>query len=171
MASAGMARATHLHNIDKILHLDRIRPTWSLILPVGLRFKLAMDGDAVLDIETGLVWEQSPDPTSKSWANAMNDCNQKTVGNRKGWRLPIIQELATLVDPTQNNPALPSGHPFSNVESFLYWSASTVAAPEGDTSIAWVVDFSDGDVIGGEGKLASIFAWCVRGGQSPIDPQ
>lgn len=31
--------------------------------------------------------------------------------------MSTVEELRTLVDPTQSNPALPSGHPFSNVQS------------------------------------------------------
>lgn len=134
------------------------------------RFKvLAQFGnDAVLDKETGLVWEQSPDTGGgRSWLSALSFCNKKSVGNRKGWRLPTIQELASLVDPTQVNPALPSGHPFTDVQFFLYWSSSTVA---GDTNVAWVVNFGNGSVIDGEGKLGGIFTWCVRGGQG-VDPQ
>ena len=34
---------------------------WSQILPAATRFQLVMGGAAVLDRETGLVWEQSPE--------------------------------------------------------------------------------------------------------------
>ena len=43
-----------------------------------------------------------------------------TVGGTKGWRLPSVAELASLVDPANSNPALPTGHPFSNVQSPFY---------------------------------------------------
>jgi hypothetical protein len=130
-------------------------------------------GAAVLDRETGLVWEQSPSTTLRQWAahtlfldSAQSHCNNSNVGKRKGWRLPTIQELASLIDPTQSNPALPAGHPFSNVQSDGYWSATTDAASAVN---AWVVDFFSGDVFEG-GKGGFDFAWCVRGGQGG-DPQ
>ena len=41
----------------------------------------------------------------------------KEVGGRKGWRLPSIYELANLVDTTQQNPSLPKGHPFTNIQN------------------------------------------------------
>jgi hypothetical protein len=50
-----------------------------------------------------------------------------TVGNRKGWRLPTIQELASLLDPSvafTGVPALPIGHPFT-LGSVFYWSATS----------------------------------------------
>jgi hypothetical protein len=146
--------------------LDRLPPAWNQILSAALRFRLVMGGTAVLDRETGLVWEQSPSLAQTSWSGAHIHCNIKTVGGRKGWRLPTIQELASLVDPTQSTLALPAGHPFGNVMSWFYWSASTGA----NTGNAWDVDFEDGDVGGySKGDLYH-FVWCVRGGQG-VDPQ
>src|SRR6266446_7070038 len=71
-------------------------------------------GAAVLDRETGLVWEQSPSTSTFTWEDAQIHCNQLTVGNRIGWRLPTLQELASLVDGDPANtssPRLPPGHP------------------------------------------------------------
>jgi hypothetical protein len=83
------------------------------------------------------------------------------VGGRKGWRLPTIEELASLVDTSQSNPALPAGHPFTGVQSYYYWSSSTYA---GGTSNAWVVKFNDGHVPYGFKSVDIIYVWCVRGG-------
>jgi hypothetical protein len=93
------------------------------------------------------------------------------VGGRKGWRLPTIEELASLLDPNNpdGNPDLPLGHPFSFVLSSHYWSATTDANVTGN---AWGVDFSVGGVVvhdkGESNDLGNV--WCVRGGQG-IDPQ
>lgn len=123
---------------------------------------------AVLDRETGLVWEQSPNPFLFSWANAQRHCNITTVGNRKGWRLPTLQELASLVDPTQSNPALPSGHPFIIGQPYQvdYWSATSNA---NFTTDVWTVVFSNGNVNLAP-KSANLHVWCVRGG-SGVDIQ
>lgn len=61
---------------------------------------------------------------------------------------------------------LPSGHPFANVQSSIYWSATTFAS---DTITAWRVDFST-RVVGNGDKGIAFFVWCVRGGQG-VDPQ
>jgi len=148
-------------------------PSWDQTLPASTRFIVLsnMGSAAVLDRETGLVWEQSPTapptvPNTFIFVTAQSHCNELTVGTRKGWRLPTIQELASLVDPTQSNPALPAGHPFSNVQSFNYWSATTYAFFTGN---AWVVNFVSGKV-GPDDKSTLYFVWCVRGGQG-VDAQ
>ncbi len=60
-------------------------------------------------------------------------CTTRTTGNRKGWRLPSVHELASLIDSNNlsGNPDLPPGHPFTNVqgEPEIYWSATTAAEP------------------------------------------
>jgi hypothetical protein len=126
------------------------------------------DDEAVLDKETGLVWERSPsDPLL--WLNAHGRCNRLTTGDRLGWRLPTLQELASLVDPSvASAPKLPAGHPFENVQTFFpYWSATTAAS---DASSAWAVNFSNGNLVGGVAKSNGMLVWCVRGGQG-MDPQ
>lgn len=148
-------------------------PQWSQILPASTRFVLVMGGGAVLDKETGLVWERSPSAVTFDWSNAHIHCNALTVGNRKGWRLPTLQELASLVDPSvlAPGPGIPVGHPFSNVHSSSYWSATTSADL---TAGAWDVYFG-GSSNGGDpdprvSKTSLNFVWCVRGGQG-VDPQ
>lgn len=139
-----------------------VADTW---IPVksGARFVLVskMNNEAVLDKETGLVWEKSPDTTPRTWTDAISYAYNKNVGGRKGWRLPTVEELESLVDPTQSNPALPSGHPFTNVQSGVYWSA---AAPASVTDLAWLVYFGNGNV-GYGNKSGGGYVWCVRGGQ------
>ncbi len=153
--------------------LNDIPPAWSKTLQCDTtacpRFELVMGGAAVLDHETGLVWEQSPSMTSYNWNGAEIQCLQLNTGGRLGWRVPTIQELASLVDPSVlfPGPALPSGHPFNDVQGNWYWSATTVANTS-DIAV-WVVQFVNGSV-GTFVKTDSIPVWCVRGGQG-ADPQ
>jgi hypothetical protein len=139
-------------------------PSWDQTLPVATRFIVLtnMNSEAVLDRETGLVWEQSPN-NAQTWDFAQLNCNVKTLGGRKGWRLPTLQELASLIDPTvaAPGPLLPPGHPFGNVQSSVFWSASSSAS---NSAYAWDVYFGDGGV-GNSLKSNTYFIWCVRGGQ------
>lgn len=148
--------------------LDQIPPTWDQVLPASERFKLVMGGAAVLDRETGLVWEQSPSTGTYTYdwsgSNAAFQCNGMTVGGRKWWRLPTLQELASLVDTSVlGSPKLPSGHPFSNVQSSSYVSTTEFAF----ATRVWVVDFSIGNVDPLYGTSSALYVWCVRGGQGP----
>jgi hypothetical protein len=138
-------------------------PTWHQILPAADRFKLVLNSNAaVLDKETGLVWEKSPSTSTFIWRFAQLQCHTLTLGNRKGWRLPTIQELGSLVDPTQSNPALPAGHPFTALQlNGFYWSASTVA-DIADTALA--MELVVGNIAGSAMSTSQGFAWCVRGG-------
>jgi hypothetical protein len=134
------------------------------------RFVVLADfnNEAVLDRETGLVWEKSPDTDSRTWEASQIHCNTLTTGGRLGWRLPTIQELASLIDPTQTNPSLPSGHPFSEnvLSDQLFFSTTS----DTDTSNAWIAAFGLGTVAPNYSKTAISHAWCVRGGQG-VDPQ
>jgi hypothetical protein len=149
-------------------------PSWDDRIDTPARFKVLTEfgNAAVLDKETGLVWERTPgdadgdgdvDETDKRfWVDAVAVCYDKTVGGRQGWRLPKVEELLSLVDPNNptGNPDLPPGHPFAVVES-SYWSITTDVR---DTSKAYMVRFD----VGGpdsDGKGGDVFVWCVRGGQ------
>jgi hypothetical protein len=138
---------------------------WDKKLPSASRFTIlsAFGGAAVRDDETGLVWEKTLETNQVSWADARAACADKDVGGRKGWRLPSIFELASLMDLSMSTgPTLPLGHPFTNVQLDVYWSATTVA---GTPNSAWLVFFDTGKVLSGF-KTITFHAWCVRGGMN-----
>jgi hypothetical protein len=137
------------------------------------RFKVLSEfsTDAVLDKETGLVWERRPSKQAVGWPNGRLMCAQKAVGGRGGWRLPAFNELASLIDPAVTDPALarlPAGHPFLDVQPAAYWSSTQVAEEPG---FALIVNL--GIVPGSDAPIAVFDAnasgglnllWAVRGG-------
>jgi hypothetical protein len=145
--------------------LQGVTQNWDKNLPSASRFTVlpSFNNQAARDNETGLVWEKSPDTTTRIWTVALSYCIDKNVGGRKGWRLPSIPELASLIDPNAGSaPFLPAGHPFINVQSAPpYWSATTQTGTATPT-IAWSVHFIGGNV-GPNLKEELFFAWCVRG--------
>ena len=150
--------------LDEVLsNLDNIAPAWSQKLPAAKRFVLVLDGEAVLDKETGLVWERSVSAPSSNWYNAVLTCLNLEVGGRKGWHLPTIEQLASLVDTSvAGSPKLPAGHPFTGFLSSYYWSATIDAFV---IQYAWGVSFYNG-LVSRSDKTNVFSVWCVRGGQS-----
>lgn len=141
---------------------DGFPPNWDKTLPSVSRFTVLNDfgGAAVRDGETGLVWEKSLETNEMSWTDARLACVDKDVGGRKGWRLPSIAELSSLLDPSiKTLPTLPLDHPFVNVQD-VYWSATTVTD---NAKNAWLVFFDTGKVLYGI-KTITFHVWCVRGG-------
>ena len=48
---------------------------WGDKIPDSKRFKLVLDNEAVLDKETGLLWERAPDHTiTRNWQDAVQYC-------------------------------------------------------------------------------------------------
>ena len=99
------------------------------------RFADNADG-TVTDNLTGLVWLKNPGCfTAQSWDSALNGaktlssgaCGLTDLSSAGDWHLPNKNELLSLVDYGHSNPALPTGHPFSSVQSKYYWSATSYA--------------------------------------------
>jgi hypothetical protein len=134
---------------------------WVLVLgiavDIGGEFPLWVP-QAALDKETCLVWDKNPSQAAgTTWNSALIECFKSEVGGRGGWRLPTIEELATLKD-TENDPALPTGIPI-NIQQNCYWSQTTdvsLQSPPG----AWFVDFSNG-LVDVTGKNGSCKVLCV----------
>jgi uncharacterized protein DUF1566 len=98
---------------------------------------------------------------------------------RKGWRLPTVQELLSLIDTTQSNPALPPFHTFEiGSPGPSFWTSTTREDPRGQETTrptqpnvlpfrdAYTVDMRDGAAVlvskVGRGPIDERPAWCVR---------
>jgi hypothetical protein len=121
------------------------------------------NSEAVLDRETGLVWQKSPFNFANTWGNARGLCTGASTGGRAGWRLPSVHELASLVDPANSSPSLPTGHPFLDVQLGVYWSATTNAE---FPALAWAAGFANNGSVFSTAKTNLGGSWCVRGGMN-----
>ena len=128
------------------------------------------NGDGTItDNQTGLIWLRNADCFgARTWNAAFFDANGLASGScgltdgsiAGDWRLPNVKEIQSLIDFSNIAPALPSGHPFTNVQSGFYWSSTTYA---GDSYGAWSVYM----FIGGttyDDKYLNDYVWPVRGG-------
>jgi hypothetical protein len=114
--------------------------------------------DLVLDRKTGLIWVRNAHLVGKrlTWEDAVNYCKDLAMGNFKGWRLPTLKELKSLLDPFESNPSLSKGHPFIIVK-YGYWTGTTYEEFSDD---AYHVDFGPG-VVFGFPKIHKCYVWPV----------
>jgi len=134
----------------------------------GTRFTDNNDG-TVTDNLTGLIWLKNAGcfggGYGTNWANALSDSNNLasgscglTDGSAAGdWRLPNFNELRSLIDPGESNPALPDGHPFAGVKN-IYWCSTTT---ESLKNLAWELCMNDNTQTGSQ-KVNQAYVWPVR---------
>jgi len=122
--------------------------------------------ETVTDNLTGLVWLKDANCIKTKYSSFDNDwvfgdgsvtwqhaldflsgINNGTYSNCSGgytdWRLPNRKEFHSLIDCSNYNPVLPTGHPFTNVQSDGYWSSTSYALV---TNHAWLPYMWNGDV-------------------------
>ena len=147
--------------------LDDLPPSWHKEISGAARFKdFSQAQGYVLDLETGVVWEKTPDATVMTWIEAVDHCYRRLVsgeiGESFGWRLATIEEIGTIIEPTTaGTPKLPTGHPFTGI-SGIFWTATTDPDSSGkayrwdsDAATLPIFDTYTKGYPGGR-------AWCVR---------
>ena len=119
--------------------------------------------NTVFDSQTGLDWLKNANYFNRPmlWQEAVEVCAKLDISGG-GWRLPERLELESLLDLTQRYPPLPKGHPFKEVQSSYYWSATTYTY---NASYAWVVIMHCGYVSSRSKTYNHYYVWPVRGGQ------
>ena len=80
-----------------------------------------VNGDEIVtDAATGLVW-QKEDVSGKRWREALEYCENLTYAGYSDWRLPNINELASLANYDKYSPA----SDFPGISQENYWSSTT----------------------------------------------
>ena len=159
--------------------IDEQVPSWGKTLTssggcTSQRFTCVMGNAAVLDHETGLVWQRVPSTGSTSFTNADQLCREALIGGRHGWRLPSIDELLSMDDETTVD-SLPAGHPFTNTPDTYLWSQT---ADTTDPQLVQTMTFLNGGngfSIQSLSRFAAAApnaarAWCVRGSSNDQIP-
>jgi hypothetical protein len=144
----------------------------------------------VTDNLTGLIWLKNANCTcfysgdttgqnQRDWSGALTAANSLangycglTDGSVAGdWRLPNVRELQSLIHYGFHDPAVPntagtgkwtSGDPFTNVQSWLYWSSSKCTGLSGDYVLH--VDTHIGCTYELIKTHPNTYVWPVRGG-------
>ena len=98
------------------------------------------DTGALLDIGTGLVWQQEHDGVALTWQQALAACEGLSLAGRSDWRLPNIKELESIADASRAAPALSSA--FADLAGVRrFWTSTTEVS---NPARAWGVHFEDG---------------------------
>lgn len=66
---------------------------------LGNRFVVSED-NTVLDSKTGLMWATKDNEVDTNWDAAKSYCENYSAGGYTNWRLPTLEELATIYDQT-----------------------------------------------------------------------
>ena len=129
----------------------------------------SLSKNRVLDELTNLEWALKANffDFPLTWQQALDEVKEM---NREGfdgyndWRLPNRREMRSVVSHGQRKPALPAGHPFTDVFLGWYWtSTSSALAP----AYAWYVHLEGARMFYG-GKEQRYLAWPVRGNSRHI---
>ena len=151
-----------------------------LLILIGLSITIQADRfsrddttNIVTDSLTNLQWQDEPYTQAEEdaydnnteegkvlfWQNAINYCENLTLGGKSDWRLPNFNELYYIADRSRyNNAIYPNS--FNNVTSNYYWSSTTNAS---DSDNAWIVNSKYGNDNNND-KSYSRFVRCVRAG-------
>jgi regulator of sigma D len=82
--------------------------------------------ETATDIRTGLMWKQQFETRQFKWRNAIQYADQSNFANYNDWRLPTIEELASLIDERFQPAINPFVFPYVFEHSTLFWSSSAV---------------------------------------------
>jgi hypothetical protein len=111
-------------------------------LPNSQNYDTLSFASVVVDLVTGLQWQQLVDEQTYTFTDASAYCQGLTVAGGE-WRLPSRIELLSLVDYTNPNPVIDMSA-FPNTPPAYFWSSSVFA---GDKESAWNVNFQFSDGI------------------------
>jgi hypothetical protein len=114
------------------------------------------NNDTVTDHKTGLLWQRADDGQTRNWRVAKEYCEDLVLGGYDDWRLPLINELETIVDYSRYGPSI---DPAFSCSLGSYWSCSTLAS---HPDVAWLGGFYYGYATW-DFKSFDTYARCVRG--------
>jgi hypothetical protein len=111
----------------------------------------------VLDADTGLDWQRASSGKALPFEGAARHCAGLAAAGKRGWRVPTLTELLTIVDELTDSPMI-RRVAFPDTPGEPFWSSSTFANGK---ELAWYVRFDNG--AGLYGRLNEPFrVRCVR---------
>ena len=147
---------------------------------VYYRFLVAgVNDECITDLQSGLTWMRTPEPSTYTWQDALNYAGAVNSNNLCGmdnWRLPSINELASLMNQRfPHDDSATATYPedtsdylydylnrlgFSGLLPETYWSSTTYS---GAPREAWSFDMSNGGLLYKDSKANRYRILLVRG--------
>jgi len=150
-------------NISSLQSVRCVRDKYNRASNEFLNTTYNRNNDIVTDTAKGLMWQDDSDAGSltASWKEAIEYCEDLTLGGYSDWRLPNHNELYYLADRSKSKPTI--NRIFQNVVSDFYWSStSSYGNLEDEDDYVkfkniYSINFSDGTIID-----AGKYVRCVR---------
>jgi len=119
--------------------------------------------ETVLDRLTGLVWTRNANLAGfpLKWQEALDyisGMNRDRAFGYSDWRLPTRRELRSLMSHQTRKPALPEGHPFTDIFLGWYWTSTTAMI---NPAYAWYIHMEGARMFYGN-KEQFCLLWPVR---------
>ena len=120
------------------------------------KFTIINEGDqqeVVKDSEHNLLWIKTPE-SGLTWSEALDHCQKLNYNGTGGWRLPNVNELASIIDyslavPASEFPSLPTG---------FFWTSTSFQNTPGNV---WAIRTDKGTIELGD-KTVTGKALCVK---------
>ncbi len=130
---------------------------WNLLMADFVRDNTK---DVVNDTTTCLMWQDNNESKNitKTWAKAIDYCESLSLAGFNDWRLPNINELYSIVNSGQINPAIQNVFEKVDTNSTYYWTSTTFSD---SSEFSWYLAFSVGVIDIGI-KSSKNHVRCVR---------
>ena len=122
------------------------------------------DGKIILDLVTGLMWQQSGSEKTMRFEKAedyIRELNDRQFAGFNGWRLPTLEEAMSLMAPKKNKADLYIDERFDSRQRWIWTSDEYTSG-----SRRWVVNFNDGNCLDWGRIVYDFFVRGVRFGQA-----
>lgn len=96
----------------------------------------------ILDTKTNFLWQDTKDVSSvkRNFKEASSYCKSLEIDGVKGWELPNMKKLFTIVDTKKYNPTIDKS--FKYIAPDTHWTSRLFAT--GGTSDAYTISFQTG---------------------------
>jgi Tol biopolymer transport system component len=129
--------------------------------------KTLNDDPVVIDHATGLMWQQSGSSSSLDWKEVkgyIDELNKEGYAGFSDWRLPTLEELASLMEYTGENEGLYID-PVFDKDNYVFWSADE------SSRFRWVVNYSNGTLyLGGPARALGVRSTLLDSQKGPGAP-